>query len=211
VLLLVGVFVVACTPAAPIAPQPAAQSDATGETAAVGEEAPPEGGEIQFSYLMPTKHLNWLRDLQWYPEFEKAVGAKVDFVDGGDGDVYYSGVDLKLSSRDFPDAGVVTLAQSKVYGAQGAFMDLAPLIKEHAPNIQQFIDNNPDYRALIQNEDGTIYGLLAETPKISSVTMYRKEHLEAAGVHATTNTPTRSSTLHKNAILIFMNFPFLMD
>ena len=44
---------------------------------------------------------------------------------------------------------MVRLTQAKVYGAQGAFVDLAPYIKKYAPHIQAYIDSNPEYKGAL--------------------------------------------------------------
>ncbi|MCD7965892.1 MAG: extracellular solute-binding protein, partial [Clostridiaceae bacterium] len=69
-----------------------------------------------------------------------------------------------------------------VYGAQGAFMDLKPLIDEKAPNVKAYIEANPDYKAMVTSSDGAIYGLAIENPLYTNLTFYRSDHFEKAGI-----------------------------
>lgn len=161
---------------------PTQNTTATTQQQGTSESQNTSSEPISFSYILPTKYVNWLKDLLWYPEFEKAVNAKVDIIEGGDGDIYYSGIDLKVASGEFPDSGIVKVAQSDVYGKQGAFVDLKPLIEKYAPNIKKYIEANPDFSSLIETDEGAIYGLPAEIPRLSNVTMFRTEHLKQAGI-----------------------------
>ena len=61
-------------------------------------------------------------------------------------------VDQRIISKTLPDAVMTKLTQTNVYGPQGAFVDLAPYIEKYAPNLQKYIDDNPDYKALVTNE-----------------------------------------------------------
>lgn len=140
-------------------------------------------GDASFSYMMPGKYINWLKDLKWYPEMLERTGAKIELVEGGkDDEAYYKNLDLKIGSGEFADSGIVKLPQAEVYGAQGAFLDLKPLIKEYAPNIQKFLDDNPDYAKLVTTKDGKIFGLMQEYPTLTPVTFYREDMFKKAGI-----------------------------
>lgn len=148
-----------------------------------GEQAAGEEGQpFQFSYMQVTRFINWLEDLKWYPELKKRMNTEVQLVDGGEGNQYYSNVDLRIGGGDFPDAVVTSLAQAEVYGSQGAFLDLKPLIEEHAPNLKKYMEENPDYEKLITASDGKIYGILDEYPNIAEVIFYRADMFEKAGI-----------------------------
>lgn len=136
-----------------------------------------------FSYLMHDKFINWLHENKWYPYVEEATGTTVEFVPGGSNDdEYYASVDQKIISRTFPDSGIVSISQATVYGAQGAFVDLAPYIEKSAPNIKSYIEANPTYKNLITNDDGQIFGLVAEAPRFADFIFYRADHFEKAGI-----------------------------
>lgn len=150
--------------------------------ASEGSQGGEEGETFQFSYMHVTRFINWLEDLKWYPELKERTNTEVKLVDGGEGNQYYSNVDLRISGGDFPDAVVATMAQAEVYGSQGAFLDLKPLIQEHAPNLYKHIQENPDYEQLITASDGKIYGILDEYPNIAEVIFYRADMFEKAGI-----------------------------
>jgi putative aldouronate transport system substrate-binding protein len=141
------------------------------------------GKPVQFSYMLAGKYINWMKDLKWVPEIQKATNTQVDFVEGGkEDDDYYKTLDIRIGSKQFPDAGIVTLPQAEVYGSQGAFLDLAPLIDKSAPNIKKFIEANPAYKKLITAKDGKIFGLMQEYPTLSAVTFYRADLFKQAGI-----------------------------
>ena len=71
-------------------------------------------------------------------------------------------VDQMVLSNTLTDSTMCKQDQANIYGAQGAFYDLKPLIDEYAPHIKAYLDANPDYESLVTNEDGSIYGLLVE-------------------------------------------------
>jgi putative aldouronate transport system substrate-binding protein len=138
---------------------------------------------VQFTYMLAGKYINWMKDLKWVPEIQKATNTTVEFVEGGkEDDDYYKTLDIRIGSKKFSDAGIVTLPQAEVYGSQGAFLDLAPLIDQFAPNIKKYIDANPSYKNLITTKDGKIFGLMQEYPTLSAVTFYRADLLAQAGI-----------------------------
>lgn len=138
-----------------------------------------------FTMFLRSTFVTWIEELKWYDEAQKRTGVKVELIKGPDSqNDTYSEVDQRLISSTLPDTTFVKQAQANVYGSEGAFLDLAPLIKEHAPNIQKYLDENPDYTALVTNDDGSIYGLMNETPVMTNVLFYRADQLEKAGVDA---------------------------
>lgn len=139
-------------------------------------------GSIAFSYILPGKFMNWMVDLAWYPEVLKAANAKVELINGGDGDQYYQNLDLKIGSGDLKDSAIAKISQVETYGSQGALLDLKPLIDQYGPNIKKYIEANPSYAALVTNADGKIYGLCQEYPTISNVTFYRADLFTKAGI-----------------------------
>lgn len=135
-----------------------------------------------FAYLLPDGYVQWLEDSKWLYVLQRRTGIPVKFVDGGPSGSYYQKFDLTLAAHDVRDAAIAQQAQVAVYGEQGAFLDLAPLIGRYAPHMQKYIDANPDYRSLITAEDGKIYGIIGEYPKISAVTFYRADMFRKAGI-----------------------------
>ncbi len=147
------------------------------------------GGAASFSYMMAGKYINWLNDLKWFPVLQKETNTKIELVNGGeDDDAYKKNLELKIGSGQFPDSGIVSIAQAEVYGAQGLFLDLKPYIDQFAPNIKAFLDNNPEYAKMVSTKDGKIFGLEQEYPTISNVTFYRADLFEKAGITKTPRT-----------------------
>jgi putative aldouronate transport system substrate-binding protein len=147
-----------------------------------------DGAKLSFTYNLEGKYLNWMKDLAIWPEMQKQSNTDITLVNGGDDDDhYYQNIDLKVSSGGLGDAAIARLSQVQVYGAQGAFQDLAPLIDKYAPNIKKYIDSNPEYKSMVTDKDGHIYGITAEYPLITNVTFYREDMFKAAGI---TSNPT---------------------
>lgn len=140
------------------------------------------GDGTTFSYRIPDRFKNWLADDNWNQPLQQGAGVQVDVVDGGPEDQHYKQIDLLLSSGDLEDASVAKMAQAQVYGAQGAFLDLAPLIDSSAPHLKAYIAEHPDFEKLITNDDGSIYGLVNEYPNIGPVSFYRQDMFSQAGI-----------------------------
>lgn len=135
-----------------------------------------------FSYRLPDKQAGWLTDLRWLPLLERQTGIGVELVSGGPSASYDQRLDLALGNGELQDAVIANLAQADIYGPQGAFLDLAPLIRRHAPHIQRHLDSHPELRHLVTDKKGRIYGLPSESPRISRVTFCRADHFERAGL-----------------------------
>ncbi len=143
------------------------------------------GSKSTYSMFMRSTYIDWIKELKWYDEAEKKTGIKVDYVKGPEEFAdFYSEVDQRVISGKLPDATMTKLSQTNVYGPQGVFMDLAPKIKEYAPHLQAYIDNNPTYKALVADDKGAIYGLVKETPIFADFIGYRADQFKAAGVEA---------------------------
>lgn len=151
-------------------------------TQSAGEETPAEG-ENSYTMFMRNTYVGWIKELKWYDEAEKRTGIHVEYVEGPDdfNDVYAE-IDQRIISNTLPDAVMTKLTQTNVYGPQGAFADLAPYISKYAPNLQKYIDDNPDYKALVTDDSGAIYGLVKESPIFTDYLAYRADHLEKAGI-----------------------------
>lgn len=160
----------------------ACSGDKTGVTKNTGNEAGAAAGPAKFSYTLPGKFANWIKDMNWVPVLLKETGADIEFVNGGDGDPYYKNIDLKVGSGQFSDAGIVQLSQAEVYGSKGAFVDLLPLINQYGPNIKKFMEAHPEFSKLITSSDGKVYALTPQYPKISNVTFYRDDMFKKAGI-----------------------------
>lgn len=162
----------------------ASATASTGDgTAAASSTESSGGGDNTYTMFMRSAYVDWIKELKWYDVAEERTGIHVDYISGPEeaADVY-SEVDQRVISGDLPDAVMTKLAQTSVYGPQGVFADLAPYIEKYAPNLQKYIDDNPDYKALVSDADGHIYGLCKETPIFADLIGYRADHFKAAGI-----------------------------
>lgn len=158
-----------------------AESSTTGSEESDADGYVGSGGTYTM-YLRST-FVDWINDLEWYKEAEKRTGVTVEYQKGTsvENDVYTE-VDQMVLSNTLTDSAMCKQDQANIYGAQGAFYDLKPLIDEYAPHIKAYLDANPDYESLVTNEDGSIYGLLVEGIQKGSFIFYRQDHFDKAGV-----------------------------
>lgn len=162
----------------------ASTTASTGDGTAAASSTEASGdGDNTYTMFMRSTYVDWIKELKWYDVAEERTGIHVDYISGPEeaADVY-SEVDQRVISGDLPDAVMTKLAQTNVYGPQGVFADLAPYIEKYAPNLQKYIDDNPDYKALVSDADGHIYGLCKETPIFADLIGYRVDHFKAAGI-----------------------------
>lgn len=152
-------------------------------TAAASSTESSGDGDNTYTMFMRSTYVDWIKELKWYDVAEERTGIHVDYISGPEefNDVY-SEIDQRVISGDLPDAVMTKLAQTSVYGPQGVFADLAPYIEKYAPNLQKYIDDNPDYKALVADKDGHIYGLCKETPIFADLIGYRVDQFKAAGI-----------------------------
>ncbi|MFD0675593.1 MULTISPECIES: hypothetical protein [unclassified Paenibacillus] len=153
-----------------------------GETKDSSKPAVDQVAQAKFTYTLPGKFVNWMKDMNHIPVLLKETGANIEFINGGDGDPYYKNIDLKVGSGDFSDAGIMQLSQAEVYGSKGAFVDLRPLIDQYGPNIKKFLDAHPDYAKLVTSSNGKMYAIIPQYPKISNTTFYRDDMFKKAGI-----------------------------
>ena len=107
-----------------------------------------------------TKDLNTLPVWQ---ELQEKTGITIEW------DAVASGWDEKkaviLSSpEDMPDLWFNGLGDGDLVVNEGAFLDLAPLIEEYAPNIKKMFEELPATRAMCTDENGHIYSLPSVEP-----------------------------------------------
>lgn len=162
----------------------ASTTASTGDGTAAASSTESSGdGDNTYTMFMRSTYVDWIKELKWYDVAEERTGIHVDYISGPEefNDVY-SEIDQRVISGDLPDAVMTKLAQTSVYGPQGVFADLAPYIEKYAPNLQKYIDDNPDYKALVTDKDGHIYGLCKETPIFADLIGYRVDQFKAAGI-----------------------------
>ncbi len=162
----------------------ASTTASTGDGTAAASSTESSGdGDNTYTMFMRSTYVDWIKERKWYDVAEERTGIHVDYISGPEefNDVY-SEIDQRVISGDLPDAVMTKLAQTNVYGPQGVFADLAPYIEKYAPNLQKYIDDNPDYKALVTDKDGHIYGLCKETPIFADLIGYRVDQFKAAGI-----------------------------
>ncbi|MEU4601506.1 extracellular solute-binding protein [Kribbella sp. NPDC023972] len=79
---------------------------------------------------------------------------------GGTGDDVMTKVNAMIAAGDIPDAfmGIdFSRSQLYLYGQQGLFTDINPLIDSYALNLQQAMKDYPDARKLVQAPDKKVY------------------------------------------------------
>lgn len=154
-----------------------------GKTSTSESSQQSEESSNSYTMFMRSTYVDWINELKWYDEAEARTGIHVEYIAGPEVDTdVYSEVDQRIISGDLPDAVMTKLSQTSVYGPQGVFVDLAPYIEKYAPNLQAYIDNNPNYKAMVTDENGAIYGLCKETPLFADFIGYRADHFAAAGI-----------------------------
>jgi len=152
------------------------------------------GGVTTITYMMRTQYVQWLQDLKWFPVLEQKTNTKFNFIAGGEQANLASNVDLKVASGNMPDMIQVNDAQTQVYGTQGAFVNLAPLLPKDAPHLWSYLQQNPTELKMITH-NGAIYAIPQNNPLLSEVPFYRSDMFKAAGI---TTTPTNLDELTKD-------------
>lgn len=66
---------------------------------------------------------------------------------------------LAVASGEMPDIMSVFPGEVQKFGAQGAFLDLAPHL-DKMPNVKQFLEERPEIKARVTQPDGKILSLL---------------------------------------------------
>lgn len=67
-----------------------------------------------------------------------------------------------MNSGDYPEFiwhGAITSFDAQKYGKQGVFVDMAPLLRDHAPNVWNTLQANPNLAGSATTPDGKIFGL----------------------------------------------------
>ncbi len=165
----------------------AATTSAAASTTTASEATSSENEVREYDMFIRSQYHDWIKELKWYDVAEERTGINVNYIDGpleiAD---TYTEVDQRLASRTLPDATMLRLSQAKVYGSQGAFVDLAPYIAKYAPNIQAYIDANPEYKAFITDDQGRIFAFVRESCLLIDFLGYRADQFREAGIDVAT-------------------------
>lgn len=155
----------------------------TATTATTADTQATDDGVRTYDMFIRSQYHEWIKELKWYDIAEERTGIHVNYIDGPQEiEDTYTEVDQRLASRTLPDATMIRLTQAKVYGSQGAFVDLAPYIAKYAPHIQAYIDENPEYKAYVTDEEGRIFAFVRENPVMLYFWGYRADHFKEAGI-----------------------------
>lgn len=137
----------------------------------------------EYDMFIRSQYHDWIKELKWYDIAEERTGIHVNYIDGPlEINDTYTEVDQRLASRTLPEATMLRLSQAKVYGAQGAFVDLAPYIAKYAPHLQAYIDEHPEYKTYVSDADGRIFAFVREKTKLIDFLGYRADHFREAGI-----------------------------
>lgn len=109
-------------------------------------------------------------DWATFKEAEKATGIKLTGTAPKSSTNSSEAFNLMIASGEIPDLVHGSKKYLNKYGMEGAFLPLNDLIKEHAPNIQKYIDEKEEFLKANQGPDGKLYmipyisdGVVAET------------------------------------------------
>ena len=122
-------------------------STSSGSAGTAATEGSTTESTNSYTMFIRSQYHDWIKELKWYDVAEETTGITVEYVDGPEeiSDTYTE-VDQRIASGTLPDATMCKLSQAKVYGSQGAFVDLAPYIKKYAPNYHCLLYTSPSPR-----------------------------------------------------------------
>ncbi|WP_212508641.1 extracellular solute-binding protein [Litoribacterium kuwaitense] len=166
-------------------------SDSGGEAAkevAVNPEGFPIVDEpVSMSIFGPSTAVAAWEDMQFFEEMEKLTNVQLEFTTPNL-ESLETQKNLMFASGDYEDilfASSLTLEEQVDYGNQGILIPLNDLIEEHAPNIQNMLDEYPEVEKVITATDGNIYALPNVNKGISwarGPLWYNNDWLEALNV-----------------------------
>lgn len=154
---------------------PSTETEQPAGSTTTNTPAPQMEEKIKFTYYVNEITYNIIKSgIQW-PHIQEAAHAEVELVNAGDRGQYDQNLHLLMASGQLPDALWIKVALANQYGAEGALLDLKPLIDEHAPNMKAFIENDPGYRASVTADDGGIYSIMNMIAAIPNFAWYYRE------------------------------------
>jgi putative aldouronate transport system substrate-binding protein len=121
-----------------------------------------DGKPVTVNLFVGTSSTNGNLDTNWFTEYaEKTFSLDIKWSTVPNTDVATK-QPLLLASGDYPSifwAGQFNNEDLLKYGQQGVFEPLNDLLKEHAPNVWNAIENTPALKQGVYAPDGNIYGL----------------------------------------------------
>lgn len=123
-----------------------------------------------------------------FSKYEEISGVHINWINTPNA-VIKEKVNLALASGDLPDAFLrckISAQDLQTYGEAGDFVDLKPLLEEHAPNFVKYANEYPDVWASITTPNGQIFSIPAgaESPstRISLKIFWNQEWLDKLGL-----------------------------
>jgi len=114
---------------------------------------------------------------------------------------YDQAFSLMIASGDIPDIVLTSNTNFFTNGADGAFEPLEDLIDQYAPNLKQFLDENPDVRSMATGPDGHIWFIpFVQDGEAQSGWFIRQDWLDKLDLEA----PKNVEELH-NVLTAFAN------
>ena len=101
-------------------------------------------------------------DLMLWNKYADMTNIEVNWVEQVSMETLSEKRNLALAGGNLPDvfyASNISNVDLFNYGQQGTFIELNDLIEKHAPNLQKFLDDNPDIKKGLTFPNGKIYSL----------------------------------------------------
>lgn len=152
-----------------------------------------EGEPIHVSCMFPRRamHPESFDDMWWSKELLERANVVIDWIlveDSG----FQEKKNLVLAAGDYPDIFMdgITKTDEQTFGPMGIFVDLAPLIEQHAPNTRELFERYPEVKKSLTYENGAIYNMpcysLVPRDQFLSAPYYNESWLANLGMEAPT-------------------------
>ena len=120
---------------------------------------------ITLDFFTAKSHVNLSKDwndLMLWNKYADMTNIEVNWVEQVSMETLSEKRNLALAGGNLPDvfyASNISNVDLFNYGQQGTFIELNDLIEKHAPNLQKFLDDNPDIKKGLTFPNGKIYSL----------------------------------------------------
>lgn len=190
IVLALSLVISACTSGGNAPDNSAAEQTPSNETSnetsnePADEPADEPAEKSKFSYYLWNETMDILKDSKQWQAIQDGANAEIELVNGGPRDSgYYQNLTLLFASQNLPDTMAIRGEDAAQFGAEGALLDLKPLIDEHAPNISAYFAANPGYLKQILTAEGKIFSLFYEAaPLPQRGWFYRKDWAATLGL-----------------------------
>ena len=173
-----------------------AASDNNGESSNLNETGfPIVNDQITLDFFTLKSNISisydWNEDFLVWDEYENMTNIDINWSEQVSADALEEKRNLALASGNLPDVFYATNLPATdlfKYGQQGTFVALNDLIEQYAPNLNQFLEDNPSVKKGITFPDGNIYSLpyLQDEAflsiRLSARPWFNQEWLDALGM-----------------------------